>query len=156
MKSEKETIYDYAAELKLLAFKEELECTLSLAAEENWNHLQFLTELLGKESARRRECRRRSRIRSAGFPQMKYLHELVMEDMPKEAQVILPELETLDFIRREGRNIVLYGNPGTGKTHIATALGINDYIAGRSEPTLKIARLLCRVLNIPPAAMLGF
>ena len=41
-------------ELKLLAFKEELECTLSLAAEENWNHLQFLTELLGKESARRR------------------------------------------------------------------------------------------------------
>ena len=36
MKSEKETIYDYAAELKLLAFKEELECTLSLAAEENW------------------------------------------------------------------------------------------------------------------------
>ena len=155
MKSEKETIYDYAAELKLLAFKEELECTLSLAAEENWNHLQFLTELLGKESARRRECRRRSRIRSAGFPQMKYLHELVMEDMPKEAQVILPELETLDFIR-QGRNLVLYGNPGTGKTHIATALGINDYIAGRSEPTLKIARLLCRVLNIPPAAMLGF
>lgn len=32
---------------------------------------------------------------------------------------------------------------------------INDYIAGRSEPTLKIARLLCRILNIPPAAMLG-
>ena len=123
MKSEKETIYDYAAELKLLAFKEELECTLSLAAEENWNHLQFLTELLGKESARRRECRRRSRTRSSGFPQMKYLHELVMEDMPKEAQVILPELETLDFIR-QGRNLVLYGNPGTGKTHIATALGI--------------------------------
>ena len=32
---------------------------------------------------------------------------------------------------------------------------VNDYIAGRSEPTLKIARLLCQVLNIPPAAKLG-
>ena len=32
---------------------------------------------------------------------------------------------------------------------------VNDYITGRSEPTLKIARSLCQVLNIPPAAMLG-
>ncbi|MDR2652090.1 MAG: helix-turn-helix transcriptional regulator [Prevotellaceae bacterium] len=31
---------------------------------------------------------------------------------------------------------------------------INDYITGRSEPSLKIARLLCMELNIPPAAML--
>ena len=32
---------------------------------------------------------------------------------------------------------------------------INDYIAGRAEPTLKIARLLCTTLGISPAAMLG-
>ena len=33
---------------------------------------------------------------------------------------------------------------------------INDYISGRADPTLRIARLLCRVLNISPAVMLGF
>ena len=32
---------------------------------------------------------------------------------------------------------------------------INGYVSGRSEPTLKIARLLCRTLNSTPAAMLG-
>jgi len=32
---------------------------------------------------------------------------------------------------------------------------INDYISGRSEPNLRKAELLCRVLNIPPALMLG-
>ncbi len=32
---------------------------------------------------------------------------------------------------------------------------INDYISGRSEPSLKNAGLLCHVLNIPPAIMLG-
>ncbi|MDR3287358.1 MAG: helix-turn-helix domain-containing protein [Prevotellaceae bacterium] len=32
---------------------------------------------------------------------------------------------------------------------------INDYISSRSYPTLKNAGLLCRVLNIPPSAMLG-
>ena len=36
MKSEKETIYDYAAELKLLSFKEELECTLMSFSEGNF------------------------------------------------------------------------------------------------------------------------
>lgn len=32
---------------------------------------------------------------------------------------------------------------------------ISDYVNGRAEPTLKIARLLCRTLGITPAAMLG-
>lgn len=50
---------------------------------------------------------------------------------------------------------------GMSQKQLAGELGVspsrvNDYIAGRAEPTLKIARLLCRVLNIPPAAMLGF
>lgn len=33
---------------------------------------------------------------------------------------------------------------------------ISDYISGRSEPTLRIARLLCKTLDITPAAMLGY
>ncbi|MCS2248205.1 helix-turn-helix domain-containing protein [Bacteroides fragilis] len=50
---------------------------------------------------------------------------------------------------------------GMSQKQLAIEIGIslsrvNDYIAGRSEPTLKIARLVCRVLNIPPTAMLGF
>ena len=32
---------------------------------------------------------------------------------------------------------------------------ISDYISGRAEPTLKIARMLCTTLGISPAAMLG-
>ncbi|MBR6438453.1 MAG: helix-turn-helix transcriptional regulator [Bacteroidales bacterium] len=32
---------------------------------------------------------------------------------------------------------------------------INDYVSGRAEPTLKIARLLCQVLGITPAEMMG-
>lgn len=49
---------------------------------------------------------------------------------------------------------------GMTQKQLAQEIGIspsrvNDFIAGRSEPTLKIARLLCQVLNIQPAAMLG-
>ena len=50
---------------------------------------------------------------------------------------------------------------GMTQKQLASEIGVspsrvNDYISGRSEPTLKIARLLCRVLYIHPAAMLDF
>lgn len=50
---------------------------------------------------------------------------------------------------------------GMSQKQLAIEIGISpsrvsDYLSGRSEPTLRIARRLCRVLNIPPALMLGF
>lgn len=123
MVSEKELAYKYATELKLLTFRDELDSLLTRVAEENWTHLHLVTELLAKESERRAENRKRARIKAANFPQMKYIYELIKEELPQDARTALPELETLDFIK-QGRNIVLYGNPGTGKTHIAIALGI--------------------------------
>lgn len=49
---------------------------------------------------------------------------------------------------------------GMTQKQLAQELGISpsrvsDYIAGRSEPTLRIARALCTILGIAPAAMLG-
>ncbi len=49
---------------------------------------------------------------------------------------------------------------GLTQKQLAAQIGVspsrvNDYVTGRSEPTLKIARLLCRVLHIRPALMLG-
>ncbi|WP_334166575.1 IS21-like element helper ATPase IstB [Phocaeicola paurosaccharolyticus] len=120
---EKELAYKYATELKLLTFRDELDNLLTQGVEENWSHLRLVTELLHRESERRSENRKRARLKAANFPQMKYMYELITEELPQDARTALPELETLDFIK-EGRNVVLYGNPGIGKTHIATALGI--------------------------------
>lgn len=49
---------------------------------------------------------------------------------------------------------------GMSQKQLAGIIGIspsriNDFISGRSEPTLRVARLLCKTLNISPAAMLG-
>ena len=46
-----------------------------------------------------------------------------MNLLPEGMRKCLPELCTLDFIR-EGKNIIMTGNPGTGKTHTAIGLGI--------------------------------
>lgn len=72
---------------------------------------------------------------------MKYLEELKREELPLEGQMILPEVETLDFIK-EGRSIVMYGNPGTGKTHIAIGLGITACLEGYSVFFSSVPHLL--------------
>ena len=78
------------------------------------------------------------------FPQMKYLEELQREELPLEGQMLLPEVETLEFIK-EGRSIVMYGNPGTGKTHIAIALGIKACLEGYSVFFTSVPRLLTHI-----------
>jgi DNA replication protein DnaC len=101
----------------------ELDAMVELATRQEWSYYRLIRELLEKEHENRTEKRKKQKIRRANFPELKYLEELDVKELPKDAQVALNELETLEFIR-EGRNVVLYGNPGTGKTHLATALAI--------------------------------
>lgn len=86
----------------------------------------------------------KQKIRRANFPELKYLEELDVKELPKDAQVALNELETLEFIR-EGRNVVLYGNPGTGKTHLATALAIRACEEDMTVLFTTVPRLLTQI-----------
>ena len=121
--SEKDIVSVYAKELKLASVRENAALFAEDAMREQWGYLSFLRRLLEEEVTQRREKSKITRIHRADFPQMKYLEELQREELPLEGQMLLPEVETLEFIK-EGRTIVMYGNPGTGKTHIAIVLGI--------------------------------
>lgn len=66
-------------------------------------------------------------------------------DKPTVAELIELSLEENNMTQKQLANEV-----GVSPSRIS------DYVSGRAEPTLKIARLLCRVLNITPSAMLGF
>lgn len=57
---------------------------------------------------------------------MKYVDEVVMEEMGKEGEVILGELERVELMR-EGRKVVVYGNGGRGKRDIGRGLGIKGW-----------------------------
>ena len=139
--SERDIIDAYARELRLAAVRENLDVLAEDAIREQWGHLAFLRRLLEEEVTRRREKSKITRIHRADFPQMKYLEELQREELPVEGQAFLPEVETLNFIK-EGRSIVMYGNPGTGKTHIAIGLGIKACLEGYSVFFTSVPRLL--------------
>lgn len=143
-KNEMQLIKEYARELRMPVFRDETENVLKEAALQNWSMMATIAHLLRMEVERRSENGRLERIKRAGFPQLKYMGELVREELPKDAQVALPEIETLDFIK-QGRNIVLYGNPGTGKTHTATALGINACNMGYNVLFTSVPHLLTMI-----------
>jgi DNA replication protein DnaC len=130
-KNTKEQILSYAKELKMPVFRDEMDEVVAEANKDQWSYYDFIAELLRREVERRNENGCQQRIRRAGFTSLHYLEEIVRSELPKDAQTALPEMETLAFIK-EGRNIVLSGNPGTGKTHIATALGIKACREGYS------------------------
>jgi len=90
---------------------------------------EFLHNLLLKEYDLRLENSKKNRIRLAGFPYRKYLEELSIADLPPDARKRFKILKSLDFIEN-GQNVILAGSPGTGKTHLAIALGIKACMAG--------------------------
>lgn len=142
--NEMDVIDMYAKELKLAAVRENVPLFAEDAVRGQWGHLTFLRRLLEEEVARRRERSKISRIHRADFPEMKYLEELQREELPMEGRMILPEVETLDFIR-DGRSMVMYGNPGTGKTHIAIGLGIKACLEGYSVYFTSVPRPLTTI-----------
>lgn len=70
-----------------------------------------------------------NRIRRAKFPCRKYLEDLETGCLPPTLRKKLPELSGLGFIEA-GSNVIMTGNPGTGKTHTAIGLGIKACEAG--------------------------
>ena len=123
-------IIECTLELKLpgirKSFKERYKEAVS---DENVSHLDYLLNMLEEECGQRVIRRKQRRIRTANFPCKKYLEELEISYLQSDGRKKVKMLKTLEFIR-EGRNIILAGNPGTGKTHIAIGLGIKACLEG--------------------------
>lgn len=142
--SDMERILNASRRLSMNSIPESITEILENAASQNLSHASVIADMLENEIESRSIAAQRRRIRTAAFPQLKYLHELIREELPQEARAALPELETLEFVKN-GRNVVLYGNPGTGKTHTAIALGIEACKKGYSVMFTSVPRLLTNV-----------
>ncbi len=86
-------------------------------------YADFLIELMKREYDARQERTRERAIKAAKFPYLKTFDELELDRFEHVAEAQLKELAACGFIK-ERRNIVMIGNPGTGKTHLSIALGI--------------------------------
>ena len=122
-------IQEYAKEIKLPFTASCFEDEIRDAEANNKSYADFLHSLLEKEYDLRKENGKKNRIRQAGFPAKKYLEDLKVECLPQDARQKLAVLKSLDFIKN-GQNVIFAGPPGTGKTMIATGLGIAACMKG--------------------------
>ena len=84
---------------------------------------QLLILALQAEIDKRRLNRQMKSLRQAGFPTKKRFEDLLTDMLPKDGREAIPALRDLNFLT-ERRNVILIGNSGTGKTHLAIAVGI--------------------------------
>ena len=94
-----------------------------------WSHEDYLAAVLDREVAARNASGAELRIRAAGFPARKTIDEFVFDHQPGIRRDQIAPLAAGHYLA-EARNVVLLGPPGTGKTHLATALGIAACHAG--------------------------
>lgn len=92
------------------------------AATEGWSHRDFLALLIAEEVAHRNDTRIQKAARAAQFPFTKTIEgfDFVFQSSLRRQQ-LGPYLGP-EFVS-EGRNLILSGKPGRGKTHLAVAIG---------------------------------
>ena len=117
-----EQIKGYARQLKLPTFADYQQIVRQ--QEPSAGFEDILLELMRTECASRLENQNRRRVKSAGFPYEKTLDEFHVGELNDSISPIsLNELASCRFIQNR-QNIVMIGNPGRGKTHLAIALGL--------------------------------
>lgn len=97
--------------------------------DKNQGYEDFLIALMRVELDSRQESTRRRKIKSAGFPYLKTIDELDLSRFEHMDNSFVHELASCNFISKR-QNIVMIGNPGTGKTHLSIALGIKACMQG--------------------------
>lgn len=139
-----ENIVKFSKELRLPVFRRDFTQIAKESTGENISYEEFLLKLMEREFEVRLENRKKTQIRQAGFPAKMYLNDLDREQLPTDAKDKLTLLERLDFIE-SGQNIILAGNPGTGKTHIAVGLGLKACLNGYKVLFTSVHRLLTQL-----------
>ena len=130
--------------LKAPAAARALPALADRAREEPWSYERFAEVLLGTEVSARESHGGEGRIKTARFPARKTLEEFDFTFQRSVKKTVIEHLGQLDFLHAK-ENVILLGPPGTGKTHIATALGIRACLAGQrvlfATATQWVARL---------------
>lgn len=147
-------IAEHAKVLKLPAFAREYAGLGRQAREGGWAYEDFLRELLEAEVRSRAERTAARRLREARFPDLKTLDQLDWSVLSGVSKPQILELALCAYLDR-AEDVVLAGPIGTGKTHLAIALGVEAARHRRRVLFARAADLVRELLEARDDRLLG-
>ena len=148
-----EQILIYSRQLKIPTFGSYQEVLKRI--EQNADFGMILLELMKREHAKRQENQNRRGLKQAGFPFTKTLEELDLGQYDgKITDIFIKELSSCQYIK-DRKNVVMFGNPGRGKTHLAIGLGLKACAAGFSVSFNNAATLSRELTEAKDTYVLG-
>ncbi len=127
--------------LKLPTILSECDKVAARCAAENADHLTFLLQLCELELIEREQKAAQRRLKAARFPAAKLLDEFDFTARPSVNKPLVLDLVRGDYLTRR-ENILLVGPSGTGKTHLATALGMAACAQGKRVRFWRVTELI--------------
>ncbi len=150
----RDLVVAHARALKLPGVARQFEALARQAQDAHWTYEDYLHEVLNAEQLSRHESVIRQRLREARFPEVKTLETF---DFASAEGVNPAQIQTLargEWVMRP-ENLILAGPIGTGKTHLAIALGVEATRQKRRVLFVRAADLVRQLLEARDARELG-
>jgi len=132
--------------LKLPTILREYAAVAEACAKERVDYPGYLLRLTERELLDRERRAAERRLRDARFPVLKTVDAFDFSAQPGVNEPLYRELLRGDYIERR-ENVLLIGNSGTGKSHLATALGFAACAQGRRVRFFGVTRLVTELLE---------
>jgi DNA replication protein DnaC len=133
--------------LRLPTITTECEKVASRCSAENVDHLGFLLQLCELELIDRERRAKDRRLKAARFPTMKTIENFEFTAQPSVNKPMVTDLLACHYLDRH-ENVLLVGNPGTGKTHLATAMAFEACARGKRVRFWRVTDLITQLLEV--------
>jgi DNA replication protein DnaC len=140
--------------LRLPTIGAECEKVARQCATDNADHLNYLLQLAELELLERERRAAERRLKAARFPTLKSLDTFDYTARPSVNKVLVAELARCDFIDKR-ENVLLVGNPGTGKSHLATGLAAQACAKGYKVRFFRVTELVTALIEARDERTLG-
>jgi len=133
-------------QLKLPTICRDYAAVAAMCSREKVSFERFLLRLCERELSERQQRAMERRIKAARFPSLKTIESFKFDAQPDINEPLIRELLVGEFIGQR-ENVLLIGNSGTGKTHLATALGLAACRDGRRVRFFGVTALVTQLLE---------